>query len=155
MVTRFQKCKKTIFEIFFKKFSRFCNFYTKIAVFLNKLFSKRAHWNLLIFAPHVVQTFPEPTTCSELMSIFCQGLPRKKVRCPQSSSSPLAQLWGESRAAPRRIGPKATWQKPHLYSNCHLPNCHCGAGKDIRDDAGKTKKRQRDTHCVQCKRNER
>ena len=36
---------------------------------------------MLIFAPHVVQTFPEPATHSDLMYIFRQGLPRKKVRC--------------------------------------------------------------------------
>ena len=33
---------------------------------------------MLIFAPHVVQTFPEPATRSDLMNIFVKGYLRKK-----------------------------------------------------------------------------
>ena len=43
-----------------------------------KLFTKKAHWNLLIFAPHVVQTFPEPPMHSELMSNLVKGYLGKK-----------------------------------------------------------------------------
>ena len=43
-----------------------------------KFFSKRAHWNLFIFAPHVVQTFPELAMCSDSMSNFVKGYLGKK-----------------------------------------------------------------------------
>ena len=52
-------------------------FYSKTAVFF-RLFSQRAGWDLLIFAPHVVQTFPEPATRSDLMHIFVKGYLGKK-----------------------------------------------------------------------------
>ena len=55
---------------FFQIFPRFWNF--------RALFSKRAHWNLLIFAPHVVQTLPEPAMRSDLMHIFAKGYLGKK-----------------------------------------------------------------------------
>ena len=39
----------------------------------------RAGWDLFIFAPHVVQIFPEPATHSDLISTFVKGYLGKKL----------------------------------------------------------------------------
>ena len=62
-------------------------FYRKTAGFF-KLFSKRACWNLLIFDPHVVQTYPERPACSELMSNFDGIYLEKKYGVPPPSQFP-------------------------------------------------------------------
>ena len=75
-------------KIFLKKFPNFVQilefmsvFYGKTVVFETNFSQKGAGWDLLIFAPHVVQTFPELAKPSDLMPNFVKGLPRKKVRC--------------------------------------------------------------------------
>ena len=84
MVPRFQKWTKKYFEKNFQNFSRFWNFGALFIVkqrFLKQTFLKRGS---LEFA-HICSTcgphLPRAGHALRFDAYFCQGLPRKKVRC--------------------------------------------------------------------------
>ena len=50
---------------------------------------------MLIFAPHVVQTFPEPATRSDLMYIFVKGYLEKKYGVQKGITQPKTNFFGQ------------------------------------------------------------